>query len=111
MISGKVAGLFQERQDGKIQVRIEPGSIVSQEPQRQPGDISAREASQESATVKLPVPGEPPIFSQSREVQRFQIPLLEGKLAVVELPHGWTEADITKMLQIMKVMFLWDKEK
>lgn len=108
--SGNAAGLFQQRPDGKTQVRIESGS-VSRPPEIDPSGPSAGESPQggddhqtpgAAVQLKPPPPG---------TMQRFQIPLLEAKLAVVELPHGWTESDIVKMLQIMKVMFLWEKEQ
>jgi len=108
--SGKAAGLFQERPDGKIQIRIEPGVLTSKESAKELSGSSKNQGANGSTaaqttgsgTLVKPLPG---------GLERFHIPLLEGRLAVVELPHGWTEADIAKMLQIMKVMFLWEKEK
>ena len=53
------------------------------------------------STVKSP---------QRGDVERFQIPLLKGKIGVVELPKGWNESDVKKMIRVMNAMFFWSEE-
>lgn len=36
---------------------------------------------------------------------RFKIPLLEGRVCYVELPEGWTQGDVKKLVKVVGVMF------
>jgi len=103
MSSGAAAGLFQERADGKIQLRLAPSDSTDR-PQEEvamlPGS-QGRSGAEGQISEYRARPG---------EVERFQVPLLEGRVGVVELPFGWTDSDVKKMLEVMSVMFLW-KEK
>ena len=47
--------------------------------------------------------------SPDKSVKRFQIPLPGGKIGAVELPDGWDEAAVQKMIKIIEVMFLPEK--
>ncbi len=100
MASGAVAGLFQEREDGKIQLRLEPGTI-----RQVLEELSMPGRGESNAPIERQPPGRssPP----SGDMDRFQVPLLEGRIGVIELPKGWTDSDVKKMIQVMRVMFLW----
>ncbi len=96
MESGRAAGLFQERQDGKIQLRMEPN-----------GFGAGLEEVGVQGRPQDPQPEKPPLLSKPGfgNVERFQIPLLEGRTGVIELPKGWTEGDVKKMIRVIAAMF------
>lgn len=107
--SAQEAGLLLQRPDGKIQVRSEPiGEEGVEEPsggeEEKPPD--ERPEGGNESTRRLPPPP-----ARDDSVKRFQIPLLGGKIGAVELPVGWDEADVQKMIKIINVMFLPEKEK
>ncbi len=101
MNSADAAGLLQERPDGKIQLRVQ-GS----EPMRGPAE---EELMEEPAEEAVPTTRRS-LDRPAGDLQRFQVPLLEGRTGIVELPRGWTDSDIRKMIEVIRVMFLWDKE-
>jgi len=107
--SAQEAGLLQQRVDGKTLVRSEPiaeegveGTVGEGEEKLPPGDPES-----EKEKVRKPPPLPPP----DKSVKRFQIPLPGGKIGAVELPDGWNEADVEKMIKVIEVMFLPEKEK
>ncbi|MFQ5897563.1 MAG: hypothetical protein ACE5JN_04875 [Candidatus Methylomirabilia bacterium] len=89
MSSGAAAGLFQERADRKIQLRMDPN-----------GSTAGRSVAGPATSAQAQGPG---------EFERFRVPLLRGRIGVVELPKGWTDSDIRKMLEVIRVMFLWER--
>lgn len=99
MSSAKAATLLQERTDGRVQLRREPGS-TEEEP------MVAGETTERSQAA----PSRAPVLRRDElEVERFPIPLVgEGKSATVELPKGWTQADVRKMIHVIEAMFLWE---
>src|SRR5882724_8773830 len=102
MESGRAAGLFQERPDGKIQLRLEPDEETIVAPQND----EAPAAAQSPIPARRAAPAMPLPLS---DVERFQIPLTsEGKVGVIELPKGWTQPDVKKMIHVIEAMFLWN---
>jgi len=102
MASGAAAGLFQERADGKIQVRLAPGRSTEQ-PQE--------EASMQGEDQQRP--GEERRFREQPtrpvDFESFKFPLLDGRIGVVQFSKGWTVSDVKKMLELMRVAFLWSE--
>lgn len=97
MESARAAGLLQERADGRVQLRREPGS-TEEEP------IGSSETTEKA---QGPLRAAPVI--RRDDVERFPIPLAgEGKSAMIELPKGWTPDDVRKMIYVIKAMFLWE---
>jgi len=99
MGSGAVAGLLQERSDGKMQLRSESNSVTErgQEETVEPLIERPQDASRGSDGQK--------------RGEKFSVPLLDGRMALVELPSGWTPQDVKKMLEVMRVMFLWTESQ
>ncbi len=68
-------------------------------------------AETEERTKGAPVQREPQAVQVRNDVERFPIPLVgEGKSATIELPKGWTTADVRKMIHVIDAMFLWEAE-
>lgn len=105
--SGRAAGLFQGRPDGKIQLRLEPNGVVQPVVEEQPVSDQGEELPRYER--QLGIAAVKPRLSGDYE--RFQIPLLEGRIGLVELPKGWTDSDIKKMVEVMRVMFLWGEKE
>lgn len=104
MKSAKVAGLLQERADGRVQLRREPGSM-EEEP------MGTTETT-ERTIQRTPLPRVLTVSREEIEVERFPIPLAsEGKSAMIELPKGWTTADVRKMIHVIEAMFLWEADR
>jgi hypothetical protein len=99
MDSAKAVGLLQERSDGRVQLRREPGST-----EEEPMASVETEGKRGASTLR-------PVTPTRDEVERFPIPLVaEGKSAIIELPKGWTPADVKKMIHVIEAMFLWQAE-
>ena len=65
--------------------------------------------SNEPTTQRTQEPPPRAPFVRRDEVERFPILLAgEGKSAVIELPKGWTPADVRKMIHVIEAMFLWE---
>ncbi len=102
MSSGAAAGLFQERSDGKIQVRLAPTEPLGQPPE---------EALMPALDEQTLDPERPSREQQSKvgDFESFSFPLLDGRKGVVQFSRGWTLSDVKKMLELMRVAFLWNE--
>jgi hypothetical protein len=102
MSSGTAAGLFQQRQDGKTQVRIEAESLLNP-------NVDSGESLPQSPPQPAPPPhASPPSLPPSRlssEFNRINIPLFEGRVAAIEIPFGSTGKDMEKFIRVIRVMF------
>jgi|SRR5579863_393629 len=108
------AALLQQRSDGKMQVRSEPiiegadgneAGSSGEEPVSSPTLNNAGAAKPELKPPFTELPPDP-------RAERYQIPLLgEGRIGAIELPRGWSAADVLKMIRVMQVMLLPDEEK
>lgn len=106
MQSGNAAGLFQDRPDGRIQLRQDPivdatQSVMDETPTTSQGGDTTEER-------QLPVSMQ---VSKSGAIQKFQIPLSGGKIGAIELPLGWTQSDVKKMIRVIDAMFVASDEE
>jgi hypothetical protein len=99
--AAEAAGLLLRRSDGSLQLRREPNGLRA--------DVEREELlSRDESDEKSERPGKeeaPP--RRTSDTERYQIPLLDGKVGVIELPKGWTTSDVRKFLHVVNAMFLW----
>ncbi len=105
------AALLQQRPDGKMQVRSEPIVEGAETIEAESGEESMNSAiANDTGARARTSPMQPPQTpSQDTGNERYPIHLLEGKIGVVELPKGWSPADVQKMIRVMQVMLLPDQ--
>ncbi|MHB8782235.1 MAG: hypothetical protein ACYDAX_02235 [Desulfobacteria bacterium] len=108
--SAQEAGLLQQRSDGKIQVRSEPQAEEGYEETGDEGEEKTPPGDPEGEKDRFRKPFLPPP-PPDKSVNRFQIPLTGGKIGAVELPDGWDDTDVNKMIKVIEVMFLPEKGK
>jgi hypothetical protein len=105
------AALLQQRSDGKMQVRSDPAIEGIDTNEAEPREASMNSASANNAGTGAKTDSAPPplLPRQDPKSERYQIPLLDGKTGAIELPNGWSVADVQKMIKVMKVMLLPDE--
>lgn len=99
MDSARAAGLLQQRADGRVQLRREPGST-----EEEPMAVAD--------SVERPIRSAPRAPAPREEIEEFSIPLAtEGKFGFIKLPRGWTQTDVRKMIHVIEAMFLWEEQQ
>ncbi len=99
--SGEAARLFQKRPDGKTQLRFDPEDSMERPPEEAP----MLEAEEPRASIERQPKEQPQV---QRDTETFRLPLFEGRFAVLQLPRGCTDMDIKRMVETIRVMFLWN---
>jgi hypothetical protein len=105
------AALLQQRADGKMQVRSEPIIEGAETSEAESGEESMNSATANDTRARARTEPTPPpqTLSLDTKNERYPIPLLEGKIGAIELPKGWSAADVQKMIRVMQVMLLPDQ--